>query len=539
MSKRRFVSTVLVHLTVLGALLLAGCGTPAPTAAPTTPPAVETPSEAPTAGPFPTSGPKLGGELRVSLEDDMTNTDPHFEQAYFGLVVFEQVYEGLLTRGYDMELEPSLAESWDMPDPQTYIFHLRQGVKFHNGREMVADDVVYSLNRIRDPNVGSPWGGWLVSIDDVQATDNYTVEVHLSRPDATLLNTLAWKFFAIVPQEVVEEHDGMLSGVMVGTGPFKLVEWQPKVHIKLERNPDYWREGLPYLDAITFVPILDTTARSTALRTGTVDFCDNVPGQDVETVKAVEGMVTVERVATAYMFLGMNCAQPPFDDVRVRQAVAYAVDRQAYVDTVLFGYGRAMDGGSIPDSNWAYADLHTYAERDLEKARDLLADAGYADGLDTTIKLVAGGPLDEGMGQVAQANLAEVGINAELVPLEFGVLIEQFAINRDFELVVMGFSDFWEPNDFLYPVFHTGEGFNPWGYSNPQVDALLEQAREELDQDTRAELYTEAQQIIVEEAPLANFAQQVIVQGYYDYVQGFQPMADGGKLSFVETWLDK
>jgi peptide/nickel transport system substrate-binding protein len=539
MYKRPFVTVALVHLAVLGALLLIGCSTSEPTAVPTAPPTQGAPTEAPTVAPSPMAGPKRGGELRVSLEEDMTNTDPHFEQAYFGLVVFEQVYEGLLTRGYDMTLQPGLAESWEMPDPQTYIFHLRQGVKFHNGREMVADDVVYSLNRIRDPDVGSPWGGWLVSIEEIQATDDYTVEVKLSRPDATLLNTLAWRYFAIVPQEVVEENGGMLSGVMVGTGPFKLAEWQPKVHIKLERNPDYWREGLPYLDAITFVPIPDNTARTTALRTGTVDFSDNVPGQDVETIEAMEDVTTVERVATAYMFLGMNTAQPPFDDVRVRQAVAYAVDRQAYVDTVLFGYGRVMDGGPIPDSNWAYADLHTYAERDLEKAKELLADAGYPDGLDTTIKLVAGGPLDEGLGQIAQANLAEIGINAELVPLEFGVLIEQFAINRDFEMVVMGFSDFWEPNDFLYPVFHTGEGFNPWGYSNPEVDSLLEQAREELDQDKRAELYTEAQRIIVEEAPLANFAQQVIVQAYYDYVQGFQPMADGGKLSFVETWLDK
>jgi peptide/nickel transport system substrate-binding protein len=477
--------------------------------------------------------------LRVSLEEDMTNTDPHFEQAYFGLVVFEQVYEGLLTRGYDMSLQPGLAESWEMPDPQTYIFHLRQGVKFHNGRELVAEDVVYSLNRIRDPEVGSPWAGGLVSIENVEALDDYTVKVSLSRPDATLLNTMAWKFFAIVPQETVEENGGTLSGVMDGTGPFKLVEWQPKVHIKLARNEDYWREGLPCLDGVTFVPIPDTTARTTSLRTGTEDFSDNVPGQSVETIRAIPGMITDERTATAYMFLGTNTQRPPFDDPRVRQALAYAVDRQAYVDAVLFGYGVPIVGGPIPESNWGYAGLQTYAERDLEKAKALLAEAGYPDGFDTTIKLVAGGPLDEGLAQIAQANLAEIGVNAELIPLEFGVLIEQFAINQDFDLVVMGFSDFWEPNDFLYPVFHTGEGFNPWGYSNPEVDALLEQAREELDQDKRAELYTEAQRIIVDEAPLINFAWQKIVQGYYDYVKGFTPMADGGKLSFVETWLDK
>lgn len=526
-----------ITLVLVATLLLAGCA--APTAAPTATP-VPAPTQAPTPAPSPTpAGPKTGGELKVAVEADMTGFDPHLEQTYASLIIFEQVYEGLVRYNYKMEVEPCLAESWEIPDPKTYIFHLRKGVKFHNGRELVAEDVKYSLERIKNPDFGSPYAGWLVAIESIETPDAGTVILRLSRPDAPLLASLAWKFMAVIPKEVVEEHGGKLDGVMVGTGPFKFVEWQPKTHIKLQKNPDYWMKGRPYLDAITFVPIEDATARTTALKTGTVDFSDAIAPQDVAGFQSIKDITVASHIATGYNFLAMNNAKPPFNDKRVRQAVAWAVDRQMYVDTVLFGHGVIIDGGPIPESSWAYADLHIYTKPDLEKAKALLKEAGYPDGLKITIKTPSEYADLMGAAQTAQANLKEIGIQAEVIPLEFGVFLEEAIMKGDFEMIALGFADFNEPNDFVYPQFHTGEMYNMISYSNPEVDSLLDKAREVQDRAERAKLYAQAQKIIAEDAPYVFLGHSVLYQGYYNYVKGFQPMADGSKISFLETWLDK
>jgi len=410
-------------------------------------------------------------------------------------------------------------------------------VKFHNGREMTADDVVYSLNRIKDPNGGSTQGYLLVDVASIEAPAPDAVRITMSKPFAALLTQLN-STMAVVPKEEVEKY-GDLSKTAVGTGPFKFVEFVPNTHTKLVKNPDYHEEGLPYLDELIWTPISDDPTRTANIKTGSVDFADQIPQQDIESLGKEPGVVLATGPSTLHDYLMFNCTREPFTDVRVRQAIAKAIDRNLMTEIILFGYGKAIDGGPIPDWSWAYADLHVYPEPDIEGAKALLAEAGYADGFPLTIGAGSNYALQVQAAEMLKDQLKQIGIDVTPNPQEWGTYIDAVFTRREFDAAIIGWIGAIDPDDWLYARFHTGAQYNIVGYSNPEVDRLLEEGRSLVDQAERKQRYNAAEQLIVTEAPYAFFYLYDQYEALRDYVKGYAHMANNSKLTFKRSWLAK
>jgi peptide/nickel transport system substrate-binding protein len=530
----RKATTVIALLSAIVLIVSACAPTTGPTAAPEAPTAAP---EAPTAAPE-EEEPKYGGVLKVAIQADVVGLDPHLEGSYSSMLVIEQVYETLLLYTPEMEIVPLLAESYDIKDPLTYEFKLQQGVTFHNGREMTSADVKYSLDRIRDPDGGSPRSQYLTAIDSIDTPDDYTVVIHLSEPFAPLLSYLASPGFNIVPQEVVEEH-GDLVRTMVGTGPFMFVEQIPNTRTVVERNPDYWQEGKPYLDGIEFIPMPEDRARTDNIVTGNVDYADQIPQKDIDILKDNPDIRLEGGLSSLHDFLFFNLRQPPFDNVKVRQAIAWALDREAMTQTILYGHGQAITCGKIWPYSWAYDDCNYYDKQDLDKATQLLEEAGYGDGFSVVLKCGAPYKAQIDAAQMIKEWLAPLGIEVEVVPVEWGTYLEDLTVTYNFEMAIVGWMGMTDPDEWVYNHYHSDGQWNMWAYSNPRVDELLEEARTLVTEDERAPLYAEIQEIIAEEAPVAYFFWYEQYEAVADYVKGYAHMPNQTKITFIDTWLDK
>jgi peptide/nickel transport system substrate-binding protein len=271
--------------------------------------------------------PKMGGTLRAAISADPVNLDPHLTSAHSTYQVLENVYNHLVGLDDGLQVIPELAESWTVSeDMLTYTFKLRQGVTFHNGRELTAEDVVYSYERIRNPETQSGAAYLLEPVDTISAPDPQTVVITTKEIYAPLLTKLATQGTAIVPREEVEA--GTLAEKPVGTGPFVFVDFVPADRVTLRRNDNYWEEGLPYLDEIIYRPIPDEIVKQTNLETQNVDWVDNVPAQDANQLVESPDFVVESVPANTYNYLGMNTTREPLNDKRVRQAISYALDRE-------------------------------------------------------------------------------------------------------------------------------------------------------------------------------------------------------------------
>jgi peptide/nickel transport system substrate-binding protein len=459
--------------------------------------------------------------------------DPHMTSAYASFQVLENVYDTLVQPAADLSMEPALAESWDISDDNlTWTFHLRDGVKFHNGRDLVADDVVYSFQRVIDEGLN----GWrFAAVESMDAPDDSTVVINLTQPSPNLLVSIAgFKGMAIIPKEIVD--DGTIGTHPVGTGPFRFVSQSADQGIILEKNPDYWRadEGLPKLDGIQFVQIPDAGTKLTALRTGEVDWIDEVPPQDIESLSAEDG-ITVGRVPGGdYHYFALNENRQPFDDVRVRQAIAMAINRDEITEAAQFGAATPNET-AIPASNAAwYFDYAPFAPADLEGAQTLLDDAGVSS-LDIEFLVTSDFPETVTQAQVIAAELAPLGINVTLNDVDFSTWLDLEG-NGEFDAFMLSWLGNIDPDDFYYAQHHSDGGFNFQGYSNSEVDQLLDDARVETDQAARKALYDQAAQIIVDEASYIYLYNPDNINAWRDNVSGYATRGDNA-VRFVETSL--
>lgn len=545
LSRRAFVRAAgLASGSVVAASLIAACGgTTVPGAtsesgqAPTSSSASSgTTSPAASQSTITSGTPKRGGTMTAAMQVDVTSLDPHRNNSYSSTLVIEQVYSGLIQLDPNLNVKPDLAESWNISaDGLTYTFKIRQGVKFHSGREMTVDDVVYSLNRVKNPASSSSY--LLNSVKTITAPDPQTVVLTLSTPFSALISHLTTAM-AVVPKEVVQKN-GDLSKVMDGTGPFKFVEFIPNAHTKLVRNPDYYQAGVPYLDGLTWIPVSDDPTRTADIETGNVDFADQIAQSDITKLSQTSGVVLAHGIGTLHDYLMMNCARKPFSDVRVRQAVAMAIDRAAMTQTILFGFGTPIDGGPIPKWSWAYANLHIYEKPNISKAKQLLADAGYPNGFKLNIGAGSNYAAQVQEAEILKSFLAKIGIDVTPKPTEWGTYIDQVITKRNFDAAIIGWIGAIDPDDWLYNRFHTNAPDNNLGYSNVQVDKLLDEGRALSDQAKRKPLYDQAQQIIVTEAPDAFFYLYDQYEALRDHVKGYQHMANASKATFKTVWLDK
>jgi peptide/nickel transport system substrate-binding protein len=487
--------------------------------------------------------PKRGGTLTVGNDEDAVGLDPHLSVAFASSNYFEHVYSGLLRFNSKMELEGDLASSWDIPDPRTYVFKLRKGVKFHNGREMTAEDVRYSIERIRDPKNGSVLRSVYTTVERVETPEAYTVRLKLAKPDAALLGMLATRASYVVPKEEVEKH-GTLQKDAVGTGPFKLAEYVPGSHTRFVRNDQYFEPGLPYLDGFTIQVIKDESSRLAALRKGTVDLTWIKATEIEELARREKGIVSADTPEARHLYVWLNTRQAPFNNVKLRQAVAASLNRQEIIDTVLLGRGKlttAIPPATVPFvlSPQETAALPFY-KPDVALAKKLMAEGGQPNGFEFTLKTAAHSPDYVPAAQVMQRQLAKAGINLKIEQVEWGALLNLARTGGDFHSIA--FARIWypDPEGYTYDTLHSKGSFNVGGYSSPDSDRMLDEQRATTDTAKRVAQWKDLQRLWAQEVPIIfPYAMRTRFNAWRPNVKGFQAMANSSRIYLRETWVER
>jgi peptide/nickel transport system substrate-binding protein len=486
---------------------------------------------------------KRGGSIVVGNDEDAVGLDPHLSVAFASTQFYELVYNGLLRFSAKGDIEGDLASAWEIPDPTTCVFRLRKGVKFHNGRELTAEDVRYSIDRIRDPKNGSVLRSIYADVERVEATDRYTVRVKLTRPNAAVFSMMATRASFVVPREEVEKH-GTLQKVAIGTGPFKLAEHVPGDHARYVRNPDYYESGLPYLDEVVIKVIKDESSRLAALRKGAVDLTWIKDPAVEELARKEKNIVSSETPEARQLFIWLNTKQAPFNNVKLRQAVAAAMNRQEIIDTVLLGRGKLttlLPPAAVPYvlSQGEMAVLPFY-KQDYGLVRKLLAEAGHPNGFEFTYKTSAHSPDYVPAAQVVQRQLAKAGITVKIEQMEWGALLNLARTAGEFQAI--SFARIWypDPEGYAYDTLYSKGSFNMGGYNNPDSDRLLEEQRATVDVQKRAGLWKDLQRLWAQDVPIIlPYAMRTRFNAWQPHVKGFQPMANSSRIYLRETWLDR
>ena len=488
--------------------------------------------------------PRYGGVLRAGMQTDPIGLDPHTTNSTATRNLLENVYDTLVAFSPTGEIVPSLAASWTVsPDGRTYAFQLRPGVTFHDGAPLLAEDVVFSLRRLKDPRVASPRSEDFAAISAVTAPGPLTVVVQLRTPLGPLLSKLAFSTNAIVPAHVVRTG-GELQHQAVGTGPFRLVDYQPQNRMVLKRYPGYFGRDaagrrLPYLDGIEFRFFPDANARTLALRTGLVDFIEYVPAADVALLQGDPALRVVGGVSTNFRSLVLNTKVPPLDDPRVRQALSYAIDRQAVVAMALLGVGGlAASGANVPPVS-AFA-LHDspYRTRDVARARALLAEAGLPNGFAITLTCTSTYDFLRTPAEVIVANLQDIGVRVRLRVLDWSLFLPQ-VVERRFAMALWGESGLADPDDFLYETLHSRGGQNVGAFADPELDRLLEAGRQTVEVEARTRIYDLAQRRVLAAAPHAFLFHSAQHEALRRWVHGFAHYFNTSYLGLRTTWLDR
>ena len=460
-----------------------------------------------------------GQTLHVAIGGEPDQLDPNKTSSYFSFQVLENVYDTLVETDANLEMQPALAESWDISEDQlTWTFHLREGVTFHDGSEFTSEDVVYSYNRIIDEELSNAWK--FTAIENIEAPDDLTVEITLSQPTPNLLSNLGgFKGMAIVNQENVESDE--ITTAPVGTGPFSLEEWTSGDHITLTANPDYWG-GAPEIAGVEFQFISEPSTALAALQSGEVQWTDVIPPQQVEQLQGEEQLELGVTPSSDYWYLALNETHEPWDDVRARQAIAYAIDREAIIQAVSYG-NAAANQLAIPEQSIWYTEYNTYSH-DLDKAQELLDEAGVTGG---TIDFMATTEYPETVtaAQIIASNLEPLGITVEIRQPDFSTWLDE-QNSGNFDLLMMGWLGNIDPDDFYYNQHHTDGTSNAQGYSNPEVDQLLEAARTETDTGARYDLYAEAAAIIADEASYIYLYNPSVIQAWSPELTGYEVLPD-------------
>ena len=552
MSGKKWTSAILLFVLVAAVV---ACG---PTDAPPTAPTSAAPgagaTTAPTEAPTP-AGPPEGGIVIVGLQAEPTTLDSQQISDYNSHRAAYGIYDMLLRfKDESTEVEPGLAEKWDISDNGLeYTLYLRKGIKFHDGTDFNAEAVKFNIDRQIDANhpyhdtgefpyAEFTWG----MVDKVEVVDEYTVKFTLKDRFAPFLNHLAMHPAAMASPAAIEKYGRDFSINPVGTGPFKFVSWTPGVEVVLEKNPDYWR-GAPNIDKVIYRPIIEDQSRLTELEAGSVNFIVNTPPDDLARLKADPKYTVVEQPGMHTWWVAFNHTKTPFNDVRIRQAMNYAVNKQAIVDNILKGTG-TLAINPLPPVVWSYtADIQRY-DYDPEKAKQLLAEAGYPDGFSCTFWLPESGSGMQqpvAMGTAIQADLKAVGIDCKIETFEWGTYLEKVIVPPDqagFDLMEMSWiGDNGDPDNHLY-ILLSGEQWPPHGYNmgfykNDQVDALLAEARVTLDRAKRTELYQQAQKLIAEDPPwiLIDHETQIVVMD--KSIKNFK-LHPTGPFRFDQVWIE-
>ena len=480
-----------------------------------------------------------GGTLIAAWAQDPVGLDPHVTSAYSSFQVLENVLDTLVELDAELNVVPSLATDWSVNEDGTvWTFELREDVVFSNGRPFTAEDVVYTYDRMLDPETASGNAYKIAGLTDVEAVDDHTVRMTLDAPNSAFLGHLAIdKSVGIIARESVE--DGTINTAPIGTGPFVIADYQPGTMVLLEANDQYWKtdedgEPLPYLDAVELRIITDDSVRRSGLVAGDIHWAISVPPQSIEELEARDDVIVDRTAAPAYWYIGVNTEREPLDDPRVRQAISYAIDRGQITEAATFGTGVPTQDPIPSTSAWAF-DYAPY-EQDLEAARQLLQEAGVEGGFEMTVMPTTQYEESIRIAQVLQAQLAPLGIQVNIDTREWADWLETQGAG-EYDTFVCSWNALIDPDDYYYAQHKTGEVFNFTGYSNPTVDELLVEGRRTSGFEERYPIYEQINQEIVDDAPYIYLYNPGNIQAYVPAVQGYEARGDQA-IRFTDVWLD-
>lgn len=472
--------------------------------------------------------PQMGGALRYGTNSAVPNLDPHVYTTSSGKVINLCIYNSLLGYNKKGELVPALVESWENPDPKTYIFKLRKGVTFHKGQAFSARDVKYSLERILDPGFNATLRSSLEGIS-VNIIDDYTVRIESKEPNVPLVVNLAMPEAAIISEDWMKTNPNIKVEAN-GTGPFSLEQHEPRVRVLLKRNPNYYEKGLPYLDQVEIKMISNDDARVNALRTRELDMIDFVPWKDINLLKKEKGLA-VQTAGGAFMNLWFNTSKRPFDDPRVRRAVSFAIDREGISKAAFFGYGTPLSGPPTPPEAWFFnKDLSKTFSYDPEKAKKLLSEAGYPKGFKAELLVYQAFAIYTQTAQIVQANLKEVGIDVDIKLLEWPTVVDR-KDKAQYDFLIWGVNiKLPDPDAYSY-YFGSQSTYwaKPIGFADQKIDDLLKIGRSTINNEKRKEIYHELEKRILELNPWTFINWRDQAQAYVNKVKGFVQL--GGALS--------
>lgn len=460
--------------------------------------------------------------LTVGLDDDPPQLDPHFSTAAVDRQVFHSIYDKLIDVDEKLNFVPQLAKKWDISeDGKTYTFYLQENVKFHDGTPFNAEAVKFNFERMLNPNAGSPRASELSSIQTIEVVDENTLKVQLKEPYSPFLAALSDRAGMMVSPTAVKEKGADFANSPVGTGPFKFVSRVKQDKIEVEKNADYWG-GAPKFEKIVYRPYSDENVRLTNLTSGELDIISKVPPKDVEKLKTDSNIKLSEVGALGFQGLYLNHKKAPFNNKALRQALDLVIDRDAIIKVALRNTG-VPSAGAIPPDSWAFDKSIKPTKKNVEKAKKIMADAGFPNGFEFTLQL-SPKPVEEQMSQMIQSMAAEAGIKVKLEIVEFGTMLDNMD-NSKFDAVRLGWSGRTDPDGNIFALYHSTGSIN-YGYSNPKMDELLQKARVETDKAKRKEIYSEATKLGQEEVPYIFLYHELDFKAYKNNLQGFKHIPD-------------
>lgn len=484
-------------------------------------------------GPLWAATPKKGGKLVVSVPSAPRKLDPAKQWSYEEYMNNYWMFNALTFFNWDMSISPELATSWkSTPDLKTWTFYLRKGVKFHHGREMVADDVVFSIERIMDPKIGSPATESLKVVDRIEAPDNYTIKFFLKIPYADFPAVLAGREVKIVPKDKADT----LASHPIGTGPFKFKEYVFGDHFTVVRNENYWKEGLPYLDEIEERIIPEVPVQVSALKSGEVDILWQVPPESIRELGKVDGVKVQQIPAELWDAVCMDSTMKPFDDVNVRLAVKYALNKHQLTEYALFGHGETVNVLPLSPTNLMYPSEIPIPEQNYEMAKAYLAKAGLDKGFDIKLYVSPSRPTRDRLGVAVQQMLKPINIRAEIVRVPWDKFVAD--VEGKVAFYTDGFYAAPTVDLALYPYYASEGSWNLWHWKDAKTDQLLQNARTQKSFEDRKKAYAKLAEYIATMAPIYVPYVRTWADAHRDHVKNFRSHP-GGFIYADDIWVEK
>ncbi|MBM7096727.1 glutathione ABC transporter substrate-binding protein [Bacillus sp. H-16] len=469
-------------------------------------------------------------DLTIGVPSDAQTLDPQGGNEHATLNVGRTIYDTLVFTDGSMDMHMRLAESFEQIEDTTWEVELREDVQFHDGSDFNAEAVKVNIERLLDPDVASPVSFMFDMITDVEVVDDYTVHIHTDIPFAPLRAHFAHPGgHMIAPSAIEADYEAMEDGAEpgsyinqnpIGTGAFTLEEWNPGEFVKVTKNEDYWGD-VANVDSITFKVVPEDNTRVAELETNSSQMISHLNPDFMSRVEGNDDLKIATQESVSLFYLGFNVEQEPFDDPQVRTAISKAVDKEAIIDGLLNGAGLPAKGPLAPPVFGSSDDIKAI-EKDLEEARELLADAGYPDGFEATLT-VETSQIGSDVAENIQAQLEEIGIDLDIETLERGAYVDVVTNARQ-DMFLGSWGTVTGDADYgLYPMFHSsnhGIAGNRTFYANEEVDALLEEARSGTEEE-RLALYHDAQQLIVDDAPMVPLYHTEHMAGLQDNIEDF------------------